>query len=123
MPRGWGMVTTRRSGPGPVWNQTLVFVRPPVGAGAPAAPATETSAMSASTQVIRRLLIHPLRRRASLRSLRSRWRPLDALEVRVLVMRRILQPVPDGAIDPDVRQPDQGELQAQIAVSKHSDDS
>jgi RimJ/RimL family protein N-acetyltransferase len=58
MPRGWDMVTTRRSGPGPVWNQTLVFVRPAVGAAASAAPAIETSAMSATTEVIRRLRMH-----------------------------------------------------------------
>lgn len=34
---------------------------------------------------------------------------LDALEVRVLERRRVLEPVAEETVDPDVRQPDQGD--------------
>jgi hypothetical protein len=46
---------------------------------------------------------------------------LHALEVRVFEARGVLQPVSDGAINADVREPDQAELNRGLSIDDESD--
>lgn len=46
---------------------------------------------------------------------------LHALEVRVLETRAVLQAVSNGAIDADVREPDQAELNCGLGIDDESD--